>query len=1418
MPSHVAVVGAGADVTKLAGGGSGSVITLANATSSSVAGLTISGWGPNPSDGGVRVTGASQHITVTRNVFVGAGPTGSAAAIALTDSANVLVTHNTIVNAALGLSSSAGSAQATIVSNIFAGNGNGIAATGGTATNLQLLSGFNLYYQNLRVYAAAAANFVATGGDLVGNDPSKDPQFVNPAQGDYRLKAGSPAVNAGAPLFDGSGSASDMGPLAAAPPPLVLLFGREAPTCATASSGVQTVELGLAQALNPNSAVTSTLPTAWTTASLSATQAVGTYWSGQLTAGSGAGQYRVYTRSTDAVGNQAVQYQASFPADGTPPTVAWRSPADGLSTAAAGLALSAEASDAGSGVASLYFTVDGQVVGAQAVPAAKLPVGATPRYAALVPLGTGSHRLAAVATDRAGNSATTAAVNVTISGADVATVLAPTDGSATSVTAVPVLGYARFGAAAHAVALYVDDQPAGPAVLADPTAATTAWSGQVTLSGDGPHTIKAGVGGAAPASLPAVTIRLDTQGPTVQAAAPASRAGGLLLSLSGQANDAGSGLALVQASFDGGYQWQTAAVTPVVGAASPWRLGWIPPAGSDSVRYAIQVRASDQAGGSAVTTQSVLVDNVPPHAPAGVSTQVCGSKGCQPLTTGEALQVPGSVKVGWQLPVVDGSGPAQVAVALDSAADASTSRWTATSNGAYTFNLFSQAPGWYYLHLQSKDVSGNTTVSTYGPYCSPQCAALPLTSTLSGSAPGTALAESAGPSAPPLAAPAAGELAPIVIDGDLGLDTGEWDAATQRMGEDDRPEPAQSLYATWDETNLYFGWRGAVWDRDGTAWLYLDAAPGGSYEPARDVPGLPTLPVQADLAVAIDGSAEGRVLRWDGAWSPLAVPDFRHANGADGDTEILLPRALLGGAGPVRWVALGVGASGRVASIFPTANPLAGPWTYAYRWAALDAMTVPNAGQPGSHHLRVRLDDPSGALSQAGPDQPFELTAGVDNVSGVPAQDVTLVLSTTTGLDLVSVVGAPPSVPGTAHLWRLPLGDVPAGGMGPFTVRLRVAADIAGLADATLVARLEVPVPSSEPDISRARLTVRLDGGAPVLRIWQPEPAPDGTAVVRSGPVELQGTAVDTGAGLARVERRLGGVGAWEPVEGTFAWRSAVDLPAGGRLLVELRGVDVHGVASPPVSLTLVADDAPPLVTIDDLPTLMNGRTLVVRGSAEDSAGQGIDSILIQLDDGPWMVVPGPYPSTAGSRVTWDAPLVLPAEEGVTHGLRARAVDVAGNEGPPSAVESLLVDNVGPRSSIAAPTPLTPVVGDTLLVWGHTVDGVGVAGVRVSPDGGATWQPALLGAEAAALISGAAPAAPGAHRVYLPVVHKGSGVAGRVTLWAVELRLPPGPVALRVQATDTADNPERLAPPLRLIRAGESWPARVWLPWVAKKR
>jgi glucose/arabinose dehydrogenase len=124
------------------------------------------------------------------------------------------------------------------------------------------------------------------------------------------------------------------------------------------------------------------------------------------TGGSGNGTHVLTARATDGAGNQATSAPVSVTVDNTPPSVSIASPTGG--SVFGTIAVSGDASDT-NGIASVLFRADGLAIGAADTTAAYGVSWTTTSVA------NGPHVLTAVATDMAGNQATSAGVTVTVS-------------------------------------------------------------------------------------------------------------------------------------------------------------------------------------------------------------------------------------------------------------------------------------------------------------------------------------------------------------------------------------------------------------------------------------------------------------------------------------------------------------------------------------------------------------------------------------------------------------------------------------------------------------------------------------------------------------------------------------------------------------------------------------------------------------------------------------------------------------------------------------------------------------------------------------------------------------------------------------------------------------------------------------------
>ncbi len=99
----------------------------------------------------------------------------------------VIIRHDTLANVApfgeTAIRVNRGDGKVEVINTIIANYQTGVANEGGTVTTAH-----NLYFGNA---VNEAGNIPLSTGHVVGQDP----RFVSPAQGDYHLQAGSPAIN-----------------------------------------------------------------------------------------------------------------------------------------------------------------------------------------------------------------------------------------------------------------------------------------------------------------------------------------------------------------------------------------------------------------------------------------------------------------------------------------------------------------------------------------------------------------------------------------------------------------------------------------------------------------------------------------------------------------------------------------------------------------------------------------------------------------------------------------------------------------------------------------------------------------------------------------------------------------------------------------------------------------------------------------------------------------------------------------------------------------------------------------------------------------------------------------------------------------------------------------------------------------------
>ena len=1275
VPSHVRLVGVGAEQVTVDAGGTGSAVTLNGVVDVEVRGLRLRG----ASAPALHALGASNTITVSRNLIANNASNG----VRFDGGATGVLKFNTLVaNTGAALHVEGAGSRVDVADSIASGNGVGWR----TASGGLVASAFNLLHGNTTNLSGVTAGT----NDRIGVTPG----FAN--TNDYQLLPTSPAVDTAEqiePAPAGGGDRADLGYRELLAPPMLLLFGKEgASACAVGNAGLGQVQVGLAPVADAGLPITATLPTTWYSATISTLNQTASYWTAGLTP-SANGMYRLYTRATDRSGNAESDpedwFSGALIADGTAPTVTWTSPAAGASISGAAVHLVATASDyvdaGGSSqfaVQAVTFEVDGSPIPADWSVGWS---GTGPRsFNAFAPVATGAHTIEAVAVDKAGNVGRSGVRTVNVSGvfvvamaaltpnplsqywergqelgpqlsvgprsssplpvlgeglgvrassakerlagaqtsSEAATITSPLTGTAVSASALTVRGVARFATAngnAGRVEVRVDGGAPVAATLDDNGATLTGWQADVTIPAvQGFHTVTVSLFGVG--DTDSVRIVLDSVAPSVNIVSPAAGAVvRAVVPITITASDSGSGLAGVNASFDGGFTWVPASL---VGGS--WRVDWTTPDDVEDVSFPVRVRATDAAGNEAVAPIVLVVDNAPPLGLTPVTFSV---------PEGSHLDGPTSVLVNWQ-PAIEPVGGASVRFLVDHAPTTVPGAANAVV-GLAAMAQFSTEGTWY-VHLSAVDDAGGAAVAHFGPW-------------LVGGFADTAVA-------------CADREQTIVVDGLLDRQANEWRDDRERLDDDERGVEAghgvQELYATWEGDAIFVGWQGAWWTLDGRMWAYLDLVPGAGTTQQVE-PGT-ALPFNADYAVAVDAPDAGTLYRWTGsAWQIDTPSGFAFANGESGGTEVRIPLpGDLGGITTARLIAFSED-GGTVWSAFPTTNPVAGPWNGFFQWNGPCSIAVPNQNQPKGTNVGLAMTSPQASGGRWGPGQNLDYVLTLDNHEAITLTGLQVILTASGGLTFSGL----PFMGGSYTAGVPTLG---AESTIQLTVTGGLAANLAGIDAVTVNAELRN---GGGTVLATAVLSHTVDAVAPTVDVFGL------STVLQPGPTTIYGSADDgDGAGVAAVFAQVGGNSL--PVSGTLGWSTQVVVPSSGTFDLSAWASDVRGNTSAPKVFSFAVDSQPPTVTFT-LPPVVAGDFVDLDGTTRDAgpAASQVERVEVQVDDedAPWQEAIGPFAPNHARLQAWHFSWDVPPQSGVTHRLRARAYDTVGNVSAPSAWQTTFV-------------------------------------------------------------------------------------------------------------------------------------------------
>jgi len=1339
VPSYVQLAGVGADTAIVNGQGLTVPVTFNGVVQAQISGLRIIGAGNGATDAGVRVLGASNAISITRNVIVAA----PGSAIRFEGGASGNVTFNTLQATVDGINVSDANTWATASNNIISGTAaTALRTTGGGS----LQSSYNLLFAASN-YAGVSAGF----GDITGQNPA----FVS--GNDFTLQATSPAIDAADPnvlsslIPTGGGDRADLGYKELVATPLALLFGRLGSTpCYVGNSGVQKVEIGLASVNNPNLPITATLPSVWTPITLDTPGTSASYWNGQVLPVSGL--YRLYTRATDVLGNQESAvfnyanstfnlYSGGFVADGIAPTVTLISPLTGFNAITAAFVLTGSAEDyvgARFSVALPYFEA---VSGGTTTRIAGDWVntgwnGSGPRtFKGVATLPPGSYTIVAKASDQAGNTGSSVTATITLnatSGANHVTAFtAPPNNGWTNQSSVRVTGAALFGTlnGTGVVTVLVNSGTVLTATLADPLASISTWSVDVPLN-VGSNTIVArasNASGVGPAST--LIVQRDIVAPVL--VAPALAYISSSTTLNGNATDVSSGVDVVEVSVDGGYRWMPATLS-----GNNWSLTWTAAPGNQNTNYPARVRARDRAGNVQTTALTLLVDDQAPDSFDAVKFNI------EPGTRLTSVQ---SLVISWTTPI-DNGGVVTTFAKIDQISKTVASALAAGTALTTPMNL----DGAWYAHLSAQDGVGNGNNQNFGPWY--------VNSGLFCQNPQQ----------------------PIVLDGNLDVEHNEW-LPSSFLDDDERPSFAgssiirdrQSLYAIWDANAMYVGWRGGWWAVDGTLFVYLSTGGAGSTQLISATTTGNALPFAADVAVAITDQTHGTLYRFvSGSWQAQGGLTFAQSD--SGDTEMRIPLSVAA-LTDVRMMAFGLSDGNQAWSVFPTTNPLSGAWTATYRWQPICSVTAPNSGQPRGVSVLPRLSSVQDTGTLLAPSSPLTYLIALDNRENRNVANTVFTVTASAGLAYQAATASAAitcqSCTIGANQWRITVPTLAANAITLVTVTGQLAANLSVIPQVT--STLTAFSPNS--DLGNAQLTHLTDGGPPTVTVLlgAPRAVSPGTAII-------EGFASDgSGSGVLRVEVRPAGSNVWQTALGTSTWLTQINTPSSGEFAVEVRATDRFGQTSAPETFTFVVDAVLPTVSLN-LPSVISGSLAILDGSVSDPlpAGQEMRNVEVQIENGN-TTTPGEWLAAAvaalpaanadlqqPSAVTqaWTLGWLLPDADGAFYRVRARATDEAGNIGY-TEWQTATIDSVAPVITVTTAVGLVSGSVNSAPISGLVTDGSGVQTMQMviyGPDGSATTEPITR--------------------------------VGNSWSWIPQRTLIDGTYQLRIEAIDTAGNLTQVGP------------------------
>lgn len=277
----------------------------------------------------------------------------------------------------------------------------------------------------------------------------------------------------------------------------------------------------------------------------------------------------------------------------------------------------------------------------------------------------------------------------------------------------------------------------------------------------------------------------------------------------------------------------------------------------------------------------------------------------------------------------------------------------------------------------------------------------------------------------------------------------------------------------------------------------------------------------------------------------------------------------------------------------------------------------------------------------------------------------------------------------------------------------------------------------SIPDVRGGKLTtsnelaLTIDGDAPNSTIWTMS---DGQYIIGNGIVTIGGHATDATSGVAGVEVSVNG-GAYQPASGAATWAYNLGV-AEGAYTLQSRAIDVAGnVSTPSAPITVIADAAPPLVTLDPLSATPSiparnaaGKwSVVLGGTAIDPAigalpGSGVHSqsveVLLVAHEGDDSARGNGWQQATLDGDTWIIDYLFAdaqIDPSGVYTVSVRAADNAGNATPnDAATGTLRLDGAGPRATLDDSVTALQLITQTITLSGVVTDTTGVDTLEIA--------------------------------------------------------------------------------------------------------